>query len=538
MILKNCLRLGISILLVLLLFSGLPGDAVKASETPAQSTTGPVPPKDIDTSGHVFADDAAEAATTISGVPAYIWHRGCGPTAVGMVVGYYDGNGYPDLIPGDASTQGSSVDAAIASTGNYDDYCLPIDSYPNMLLDKSEAPAGDEHTDNCIADFMYTSRSANNNYYGWSYSNHIKPSFENYMALVSSYTGTCTYYYYNNFSFAQLQTEIDNNRPMLTLVDTDGNGGTDHFVPIIGYNTISGTDYYACLNTWDSSIHWYEYRKMNSGRPWGIYCVYTFQMTSPPQSQQSDYMVAHGGNFDGTTGDDIAIFRPSNGRWCVRGQASVAWGTADDTPVPGDYNGDGTTDIAIYRSSTGRWCIQGQASIAWGTSTDIPVPGDYDGDGSTDIAIYRPSTGRWCIRGQASVAYGTATDIPVPGDYDGDGDTDIAIFRPSTGRWCVQGQASVAWGTSSDVPVPGDYDGDGDTDIAIFRPSTGRWCVLGQASVAWGTSSDTPVPGDYDGDGDTDIAIFRSSNGRWCIRGQASVAWGVSSDIPLISHYQ
>ncbi|MCP4220505.1 MAG: S8 family serine peptidase [bacterium] len=205
------------------------------------------------------------------------------------------------------------------------------------------------------------------------------------------------------------------------------------------------------------------------------------------------YYMFHGNDYNGDNIDDIAIFRPSNGRWCVKGQPSVAWGAAGDIPVPGDYNGDGTTDMAIFRPSIGRWCIKGQASIGWGTATDIPVPGDYNGDGTTDIAIYRPSIGRWCIRGQASIGWGTATDIPVPGDYNGDGSTDIAIYRPSIGRWCIRGQASQAWGTATDIAVPADYNGDGSTDIAIFRPSNGTWAIKGQPSQRYGASTDVPL---------------------------------------------
>ena len=29
----------------------------------------------------------------IAGVPSYAWHDGCGPTATGMIVGYYDTHG-------------------------------------------------------------------------------------------------------------------------------------------------------------------------------------------------------------------------------------------------------------------------------------------------------------------------------------------------------------------------------------------------------------------------------------------------------------
>ncbi|MCP4219497.1 MAG: hypothetical protein GY765_32985, partial [bacterium] len=250
-----------------------------------------------------------------------------------------------------------------------------------------------------------------------------------------------------------------------------------------------------------------------------------------------NYYVFHGKDFTGDGIDNMAIYRPANGRWCVRGQDSVAWGNAGDIPVAGDYDGDGSTDLAVYRPSTGRWCIKGQASIAWGTAADIPVPGDYDGNGTTDIAIYRPSTGRWCIRGQASIAWGTATDIPVPGDYNGNGSTDIAIYRPSNGRWCVRGQASIAWGTATDIPVPGDYDGNGTMDIGIYRPSNGRWCVKGQPSIAWGTADDIPVPADYDGNGTDDIAIFRPANGAWSVKGGTSVLFGTTADIPLVSHW-
>ncbi|MCP4214951.1 MAG: hypothetical protein GY765_09850 [bacterium] len=250
------------------------------------------------------------------------------------------------------------------------------------------------------------------------------------------------------------------------------------------------------------------------------------------------YYVFHGGDYDGNGSADIAVFRPSNGRWCIMGNPSTAWGTASDIPVPGDYDGNGTTDVAIFRPSTGRWCIMGQPSVAWGTAGDVPVPGDYDGNGTTDMAIYRPSNGRWCVMGQPSVAWGAAGDIPVPGDYDGNGTTDMAIFRPTTGRWCVKGNPSVAWGTATDVLVPGDYDGNGTTDMAIFRPSTGRWCVMGSASQAWGTANDIPVPADYDGNGTCDIAIFRPETGTWAVKGTASQRYGTTTDIPLISHWK
>ncbi|MCP4215382.1 MAG: hypothetical protein GY765_12040 [bacterium] len=60
-------------------------------------------------------------------------------------------------------------------------------------------------------------------------------------------------------------------------------------------------------------------------------------------------------------------------------------------------------DMAVFRPSTGRWCVLGQPSVAWGTSGDIPVPADYDGDGDADMVIFRPSTGLWAVLGGTSV---------------------------------------------------------------------------------------------------------------------------------------
>jgi hypothetical protein len=36
----------------------------------------------------------------LSNVPNYDWWYGCSPTATGMMVGYYDNKGYPNLVPG------------------------------------------------------------------------------------------------------------------------------------------------------------------------------------------------------------------------------------------------------------------------------------------------------------------------------------------------------------------------------------------------------------------------------------------------------
>jgi len=267
----------------------------------------------------------AMAETVIGGVPAYLWRHGCGPTAAGMVIGYWDLNGFPLLVPGDATTQTNAVDQAIATgdgaATHYSDYSLPMDSDPNPIqLDLSEAPAGDEHASNCLADFMKTSWSTANNYYGWSWFSDVDDSFTGYItwaqtAYHAHYTATTWGEAWGDFTWADLQGEINAGRPMVFLVDSNGNGGTDHFVTIIGWRDSNGYNEYACLDTWGAAIRWERFRPLNNGDPWGVYGAIFFQIVSnntPPVANAGpDAEVecdSHSGTsvtLDGTGSSDV-----------------------------------------------------------------------------------------------------------------------------------------------------------------------------------------------------------------------------------------
>lgn len=248
---------------------------------PMQSTTGPEPPPGV-APKRPKARPLAEGDVVIPGVPGYQWRHGCGPTVVGMVVGYYDANGFPDLISGDASTQTDAVNQAIASQGDsenprhYEDYSLPMDSTQSKPLpDKSELPEGDEHASDSIADFMRTSWSAAANKYGWAWSSDIAPAWRDYVNHVAPYykPGFTNYHPLNPITWDLLKEEVQAGRPMVFLVDTDGNGGTDHFVTVIGYRDSQGYQEYACLDTWypPTQIRWEQFRPMASGNAWGIW---------------------------------------------------------------------------------------------------------------------------------------------------------------------------------------------------------------------------------------------------------------------------
>ena len=244
----------------------------------SQSTSGPVPPINCD-----MGLDLALITnqTIISGVPAYLWIHGCGPTAAGMVIGYWDGHGYDGFISGNASTQTYLVNQAIASGGNqsnpnppglerhYEDYARPQDSPPNMKPDDYITQNRTPHIDNCLADFMDTSKSTRENYYGWSWFSDVDDSMSDYVKSINPNYNVIAYnLIWGELTWEKFCREIDENRPVVLLVDSNGDGGTDHFVTAIGHDDSHN---YACYNTWDENIHWYDFSKISSGNTWGIY---------------------------------------------------------------------------------------------------------------------------------------------------------------------------------------------------------------------------------------------------------------------------
>ena len=270
-------------------------------------------------------------------------------------------------------------------------------------------------------------------------------------------------------------------------------------------------------------------------------------------------------DYDGDSRADLALFRPSNQMWYIKGSTKTLyqkWGLQTDVPLVMS-RATGRIDPAVFRPSEGAfyYAATNLIYVRWGMAGDIPVPESYGGAVFSQYAVYRPSTGQWYLRYTDEIAqiytFGLNGDIPVPGKYSSDAFADLAVFRPSNGTWYIRHRVSmneaedtvqvVQFGQPGDKPVPGDYDGDGLLDPAIYRPSTGTWWVLRssdnqQHAIRWGIASDIPVTGDFDEDGIFDFAVFRPSEGNWYIRhsdtafGIRIEKWGLPGDIPVTSN--
>lgn len=232
-------------------------------------------------------------------------------------------------------------------------------------------------------------------------------------------------------------------------------------------------------------------------------------------------------DYDGDGIKDVAVWRPSNGNWYIvrssNGQIlQLRWGqsittkkgTIADVPVPADYDGDKIDDIAVFRPADGKWYVLTSKTsfyppaatiIEWGKNGDVPVPADYDGDGRTDAAVFRPKQNRWYIA-QSTTGdldarnFGrSGKDLLVPADYTGDGRADLAVFR--SGVWYVQDSATketdrFEFGFGDSTPVPADFDGDGTTDFAVYK--LGTWYVYDSGeprlrTMIFGGNSEVPL---------------------------------------------
>jgi hypothetical protein len=264
----------------------------------------------------IWACASAHASQiVISDVPSYIWYEGCGPTAAGMILGYWDAHGFGNLIPGSNSwdTNQQAVKNMIASPGQIRDYGPTPDRVPT-----ADDPY---HADDSIADFMGTSRNVG---YGQSYENLQSAGMSGYMAYRGYKLSGGGMAFYGGL-WTELVASIADGRPAEFYVDSNGDGSADHFVTVVGYDDTPGALKYAAYNTWDHDLHWYSFARVKAGQPFGVRSGTLFDPGPLPGDGNGDGLVDQ---------EDYALWYNSYGQ---SGEA-----------LPADFNGDGLVDQEDY----------------------------------------------------------------------------------------------------------------------------------------------------------------------------------------------
>jgi hypothetical protein len=198
----------------------------------------------------------------LEGVPAYDWYHGCGPTAAASILGYWDLKGYSNLF--DASGADVYLTAKVQDQISSPEHNAKYDPNP-------DDPTLDVPPMTSVADWFRTSVDQP---YGWSWLSDSPAAFSGY----ASYRGYTIDSWYESvvsgqFTWTDLVAEVNAGRPVMFLVDTDGNGGTDHFIPVFGYEDRGANGlWYACNTTWHEAetVDWFQFRPMTSGNAWGV----------------------------------------------------------------------------------------------------------------------------------------------------------------------------------------------------------------------------------------------------------------------------
>lgn len=112
-------------------------------------------------------------------------------------------------------------------------------------------------------------------------------------------------------------------------------------------------------------------------------------------------------------------------------------------PVAGDWDGDRSDTVALFRPADATFVVRGTAGAAgppvtYGRPGDLPLVGDWDGDGRDTIGVYRPADASYHLRGftdrpeQAAVA---PVEVPQPEGPVVFGPAMAPGSQPITGDW-------------------------------------------------------------------------------------------------------
>jgi len=226
----------------------------------------------------------SQMSATLADTSDYEWWYGSAPTAAGMMMGYYDRNGYKgvsydNLVPG-GPAEASSFPVTPGSWDYLSQYAIASPEHVNDFYSGGYKASGDDltssHRSNCLADFMGTSQDAAGNangntrfFFNWDNTPFTESDAQTYLANLDEsgmygigeyvrHAGYDVGTMYNQFIFgyngvwdgftlSQYQTEIDAGRPVLIHV-------AGHTLVGFGYDKRNPTTIYV-HDTFNPGLH-------------------------------------------------------------------------------------------------------------------------------------------------------------------------------------------------------------------------------------------------------------------------------------------
>jgi hypothetical protein len=164
--------------------------------------------------------------TTLSNAPDYEWWYGCSPTSAGMMMGYYDRNGFDNLVPGGTAelsnygSPGALANQIIASSGHIADFWKGYGQSGNDPLGSGRTIPDDF---DCLADFMGTSQD------GMSVTG---------IGSWDNSDGSTTFWYFNDGSpMHASDIEYYETHGYAGMIESSGMYGIGEYVSYAGYDT-------------------------------------------------------------------------------------------------------------------------------------------------------------------------------------------------------------------------------------------------------------------------------------------------------------
>ena len=384
----------------------------------------------------------------LSSAPDYNWWYGCSATSAGMMMGYYDingydGLGYPNLVPGgiaelDTYPPGAPsgtyiAQAAIAS----DDHIADFWGDPDPLGSGRTRP--DDY--DCCADFMCTS--------------------SNQSPCTNSDGGTTFFYWVNGSPFTAADA-VSNG-----VQERSGMYGIGEYMQYAGYDYVSGTlfNQYGDFmgETYGYTLAQFQ-NEIDSGRPLLVHVV-NHTMFGYGYAGNEIYVydtwdlgggtMTWGSSYSGLGHIGITQMTPSGGEALFGDELAVDFGTY------GLWHYDGSwTSLAGWNPDGNMEVWTGSLAVDFGVTYGL---WNYDGSSWTSLAGWNPAD---------LEAYGTglAADFDTFGlwYYDGSSWTSLAGWNPDGNMQVWTGGLAVDFGATYGL---WNYDGASWTSLAGWNPA-------------------------------------------------------------------